>query len=87
MQVRVRLEVREDELARPKLAVDPARVDAVLRPHLEHAGTAEPLDVEDAPERIRNEREIGKVVGARRRPVVSDRTRVLDVLGELAEPR
>jgi hypothetical protein len=50
MEVRVRGEVREDELRGAKLAVDPARVDAVLRADLEHTGAAEALDVDDATE-------------------------------------
>ena len=42
-----------------QLAVDPARVDAVLRTDLEHPLAPEALDLDDARERIRNEREVG----------------------------
>ena len=48
VEVYVRFEVGEDELGWAQLAVDPARVDAVLRPDLEHARPAKALDIDDA---------------------------------------
>src|SRR3990170_6495866 len=55
VKMRVGFEVAEYQLRGLELAIDPARVDAVLRADFEHARTAEARDVEHLGERFREE--------------------------------
>ena len=71
----------------PELAVDPARVDAVLRADLEHTGAAKALGLDDTAQRLGEQREVGELLRRSRRTVVADRPRILDVLRELVQAR
>src|SRR5262249_36901781 len=78
VEVRVLLEVREDELGRPRVLVDPERVDAVLRADLEYPLPKPVTAAHDVLETLRGDREVDVFLRHGRRTLVSNGPRVAD---------